>query len=67
MTLQPTKHFISIHKQRILAGMPKVKPAVIQTKKPVPLVKPIPPVSLATGSLAKSISALPFVDQHSHQ
>jgi hypothetical protein len=64
MTVKPTKplRFISIRKQRILAGMPKVKPTVSRTKKPVPLVKPIPPVPLAAipplapGVMAKNLT-----------
>jgi hypothetical protein len=53
--------FISIREQRILPGMPK-KSAVIPTKKPVPLVKPIPPVPLAVipplepGRVAKNLT-----------
>jgi hypothetical protein len=30
-----------------MPGMPKVKPSVSRMKKPVPLVKPIPPIPVA--------------------
>jgi hypothetical protein len=55
-------HFISSRKEGIMCAMPKVKPAVIPTKKPVPLVKPIPPVPLAAipplapGVMAKNLT-----------
>jgi hypothetical protein len=67
MTVKPTKplRFISIRKQRILAGMPKVKPTVSRTKKPTPMIEPIPVIAptpvavipaLKPGSMAKNLS-----------